>query len=295
MSAAPSFLRVGVVQPRARAELQMPDNVDLATAAVAEAANAGASLLLFPEGFPGPICATTSYDAADELATAARDANITVCWSRVETAQDGRSYLVAYVHGPDGTQRLRYVRSHPATGDVHLALSGTSLAPGARIAPLFEVCGVPCGLLICSELWLAEVARVLAVRGAEVLLAPAGGGFGAVTANWQLIARARAIENQAYVMLTHSLFGTESGAALIAGPEGDVAASSGEGLLVGQLDLARARWLREQDDSMAEPKPFRSLPGLLRARRPQLYAELAQPVEGLYDYEAAARPREMSR
>jgi hypothetical protein len=39
---------------------------------------------------------------------------------------------------------------------------------------------------------------------------------------------------------------------------------------------------------MEDPKPFRSLPGLLRARRPELYAELAQPREGLYDYAGAA-------
>ena len=53
-------------------------------------------------------------------------------------------------------------------------------------------------------------------------------------------------------------------------------------LALAELDLVRARWLRDHDDSMAEPKPFRSLPGLLRARRPKLYGELAAPREGLY-------------
>jgi hypothetical protein len=129
---------------------------------------------------------------------------------------------------------------------------------------------------------------VLAVRGAEILLAPAGGGFGKVSDNWQVVARARAIENEAYVVLTQHLFGGEKGAALIAGPEDVVAQSDRPGVLCGDLDLARLRWLRATDDSMANPKPFTALPGLLRARRPALYAELAEEREGLYDYEANA-------
>ena len=59
------------------------------------------------------------------------------------------------------------------------------------------------------------------------------------------------------------------------------------GLLVVELDLERSRWLRARDDSMQEPKEFDALPGLLRARRPELYGELGLPVSGLYDYDAA--------
>ena len=61
-----------------------------------------------------------------------------------------------------------------------------------------------------------------------------------------------------------------------------------DGLIAADCDLERARWLRATDDSMREPKPFDSLPGLLRARRPELYGALTEPREGLYDYERAA-------
>ena len=149
------------------------------------------------------------------------------------------------------------------------------------------------GIVICSELWLPEVARGLAVAGAEVLLAPAGGGFGRVAANWRLIARARAIENECYVGMTQALFDQEGGAALIAGPEAVLAESGRPGLVIADCDLERARWLRAHDDSMAVPKPFASLPGLLRARRPEMYGALTEPCAGLYDYEAAARTEEI--
>ena len=45
------------------------------------------------------------------------------------------------------------------------------------------------------------------------------------------------------------------------------------------------------DDSMREPEQFDSLPGLLRARQPELYGELSRRVDGLYDYEAGGRER----
>ncbi len=111
--------------------------------------------------------------------------------------------------------------------------------------------------------------------------------------NWRLIARARAIENNCYVGMTHSRYAGEPGAALIAGPESIVSdgADSEDELVLGQLDLERVRWLRAADDSMADPKPFTSLPGLVRAARPELYGDLAAPRAGLYDYEGHAADR----
>ena len=283
-----STLVVAVAQPQVIRPPNAADQVHRAVAAMHEAARWDAELLLFPEGYPGPLHVGEDYDPAVPLAEAAAATGCAVCWSRIEADGDGRFHLVVYMTGSDGRQLGRYLRAHPATGDVHHTLSGTAIAPGPALADLIEVAGVPVGLVVCSELWLPEAARVLAVRGAELLLAPAGGAFGPLARNWQAIARARAIENQCYLALTQGLVGEEPGLAMIAGPEDDVAALAGEGVLVAQLDLQRARWLRTTDDSMAEPKPFRSLPGLLRARRPDLYAELAHPADGLYDYQAAA-------
>ena len=288
MSDAPERLRIAVVQPAVRGDGDEREKVAAATAAIGEAGAAGARLVLFPESYPGPIRAGSDYDAEPLVAAAARDAGCAVCWGRIERGADGAHRTVAYLHGPDGGRLLRYERSHPATGDVHQVLSGAPMAPGERLG-VADVDGVRVGIAICSELWLPEIARALALAGAELLLAPAGGGFGRVAENWRIVARARAIENQCHVALTQALFDGERGSALIAGPERVLTASPEPGVLVADADLARARWLRAHDDSMREPKQFDSLPGLLRARRPELYGPLAEPRPGLYDYEAAAR------
>ncbi len=290
MSAAPDSLRLAVAQPPARAGQPEQGKLGDALATIVEAGAAGAGLLLFPESYPGPIRAGDWFDASDEIAATATAAGVAVCWGRVERGADGCYRTVAYLTGGDGAAPFRYERAHPATGDVHPTLSGVAMAPGASLG-LTELGGVRVGIAICSELWLPEVARSLAVAGAELILAPAGGSLRRVAPNWRLIARARAIENLLHVGLTQALFGDEEGSALIAGPERLLGSSGDAGLLIAECDLARARWLRSADDSMREPKQFDSLPGLLRARRPELYGELSRRIDGLYDYEAGGRER----
>jgi predicted amidohydrolase len=286
VSARESF-RLALAQPAIDRELDESSRVNDAVTLITAAGRANADLLLFPESYPGPISAGLDYDASEAIANACRKGGTAACWGRVEPTGDGRYSTVVLLTGPDGSEAGRYVRSHPATGDVHPVLSGAPMAPGPEPG-VFELDGLRLGVAVCSELWNPELCRVLALRGAEILLAPAGGGFHRVAENWKLIARARAVENGLFVGLTQQLFDDEFGSALIAGPEALLASSVEPGLVVADLDLERARWLRNRDDSMEEPKTFSSLPGLLRARRPELYGELGTARDDLYDFEAAS-------
>lgn len=279
--------KLAVAQPEAASEVEEP-KVEAAAAMVAEAGRNGADLILFPEAYPGPIRFDSDFDAAPRLSEAARDASCAVAWGRVERADDGYYRTMLYIHGADGEQILRYERAHPATGDVHPVLNGQPMFPGPKLG-LAEVDGVKVGIAICSELWVTEACRTLAIMGAEIILGPAGGGFFQVAENWQILARARAIENECYVALTQQMFPGERGSALIAGPEGLVSSSEEIGVQYGDLDLERLRWLRAADDSMQKPKPFNALPGVIRARRPELYGLLTDGSGDLYDYEAAGR------
>jgi predicted amidohydrolase len=266
-------VRIAVAQPHVGADRS--GLLDDAVALAAQAAAAGARLLLFPEAYPGPMHVDDPRtDTAAALAAAAREHGIWLAWGALEPGEGGWQ-VVHHVTAPDGAMPVRYPRAHPATGDVHPVLNGTDVVAGQALAT-FDCEGVTVGLLVCSELWLPEVARVLALRGAQLILAPAGGGFTRVAGNWELLARARAVENHAYVALTVSRFGDEAGSALIAGPEELVADGPYAELVVGDLDLDRVAWLRDHDDSMAEPKAFSALPGLLRARRPALYSEVSR-------------------
>lgn len=276
-------IRIGLAQPRVIVDPNPEANVARATTMVARAAAFGADLVLFPEGYPGPILRrpTVAYDAGPAMTEAARAHQIAVCWSRMELCDDGHYRLVVYVVDAAGAQLLRYPRAHPAS--IPPSETEVWVAPGEDLGS-FELQGVPMGVVVCSELWAPEPSRVLAIQGAEVILSPAGGGFTTLTANWQIIARARAIENHCYVALTNNIWGDEVGAAMVAGPEHVASASGVEDLIMATLDLERVRWLRRHDDSLKEPKPFSSIPGLTRFRRPELYEELTKPREDVYDF-----------
>ena len=281
MPTTPDALTVAVCQPRTAPAERRSDNVPRAVRLIARGAELGADLVVFPEHSPGPFFPTEEYDAGPALIAAAAEHQVAVCWSRVERCPDGRVRLAVYVHAPDGSCLIRYERTHPAT--LPASDTGEAIAPGESLGS-FDYLGVRFGIVVCSELWIPETARCLALAGAEVLLSPAGGHFTSLTANWQVIARARAIENHCHVVLTNNLYGAESGAALVAGPEHVLAAGGRAEVFVARLDLARARWLRDRDDDLAEPKPFDSIPGLLRARRPALYGALIEPHADDFDY-----------
>lgn len=283
-----SSYTLAMAQPRRIPGEDGTPNVDRAVALVAQAAQAGADLVCFPEFSPGPVDLTlASYDAAPAMSAAAEAGDLNVVWSRNEACEDGLNRLVVYVTGRDGATLLRYERTHPATIPAEQT-SGVLTSPG-QVFGNVEIDGVPMGIVVCSEMWTPEVARIVALRGAEVILSPAGGGFTSLTRNWQIINQARAIENLCYVGLTNNLWGDEQGAAMITGPEHVLAQAGRSELVVATLDLDRVRWLRGRDDSITDPKPFDSVPGLLRARRPELYADLVAPQPDAFDY-ATGRP-----
>jgi len=288
----PKKLRLVMVQPRIIVEPDPERNVEKAISYIESASKGNADLVLFPEGYPGPILRKPKlfYEAAPRINEAAKEHKVAVCWSRMEHCADGHFRLVAYVIDSSGTQILRYPRAHTAT--LPLRETKVWVAPGDKGPPLFSLNGVPMSVVVCSELWIPEYTRVAAICGAEVILSPAGGGFTSLKENWEIIARARAIENLCYLALTNNIWGNEVGSAMISGPEKIEAASGTEEMIFGSIDLERVRWLRSRDDSISEPKPFASIPGLLRARRPELFKELTRSQEHLFDYYKKIFPAE---
>ena len=277
-------MRLALIQPRIIIDPDPEKNVDKAVSYIETASKENANLVLFPEGYPGPILRRPKffYDATHKINAAAKKYKICVCWSRMEYCKDGYFRLVVYVIDHNGTQLIRYPRTHPAT--IPIEETEVWVAPGDKGPPIFRINGVLTSIAVCSELWIPEYVRVAAIGGAELILSPSGGKFTSLKDNWEIIARARAIENLCYVALTNNIWGNEVGSAMISGPEKIEAASGTEEIVLSSIDLERVRWLRSRDDSIKEPKSFKSIPGLLRARRPDLFKEITRSQENLFDY-----------
>lgn len=274
------MFRYACVQPRFDRDLPEKHKLQMALNYIDNAADAGVRLLAFPEGFPGPYYGKTDWSAFDAISAKAKQRNINVIYGEVVPDRNENKAevynLVAHAVGADGKLIGSYARMQPAPDEVNFPLmNGKLISPGNEYF-LHDIEGVKIGLLICSEIFVPELSRVLALNGAELIFAHIGGMLYELRDTWRCIIWARAIENLCYTSTCYSLFGMEDGLALIAGPEKMLGELDDEGMLVADLDIERIRWLRSQDESLALPKPYRVVPGLLRYRRPELYGKLVE-------------------
>jgi predicted amidohydrolase len=135
------------------------------------------------------------------------------------------------------------------------------IEPGAEIV-VVPVDPVQVGLNICYDLRFPELFRIEALRGATLATLPAA--FTAKTGppHWEPLIRARAIENQVFVVAAGQ-FGSSNdtlhwhGHSMIVDPWGTVLAeaSAGEGVVVADLDLDEQRRVRDILPSLANRRP----------------------------------------
>jgi len=141
--------------------------------------------------------------------------------------------------------------------------------------PVFETKHAEIGLAMCSEVYMPEVARALCLRGAELLLIPAGVEKGKLWASWRHLIWARAIENLAIVVTTQNLFNeSERGLAMVATPEEIVFESTRPGIFFVDVDLGALRNLRSELDVVGSWDRVGVKAGVLTQwQRPEMYTK----------------------
>jgi len=134
--------------------------------------------------------------------------------------------------------------------------------PGEEIVLSESAGGVELGLSICYDLRFPEVFRILAVRGARVIALPSAFTLPTTRDHWEVLLRARSIENQTFLIAANQVGphpgGLHSGGrSMIVDPWGLVLAqaSDGAGHIVADLDLERQREIRERLPALANRRP----------------------------------------
>ena len=183
--------------------------------------------------------------------------------SFVERREGRDKHANTSVHvGPDGEVKAIYRKIHlfdVEVGDREYLESDTQ-EPGDEIVVSDLVDGTPIGLTVCYDVRFPELYRIQALRGARVVTVPAN--FTRVTgeAHWEVLLRARAVENQAFVVAAAQFgehphdMGDTYGNSMIVDPWGTVLArleDRREGYVVADLDLARQDDLRAKLPSLA--------------------------------------------
>jgi predicted amidohydrolase len=193
----------------------------------------------------------------------ARELGIDIVAGSVAERREGRERVAnTSVHvGPDGELKAVYRKIHMfdvEVGGVEYRESEHS-EPADEIVVSETAQGLGLGLTICYDLRFPELYRILALRGARIITIPAA--FTRVTgeAHWEILLRARAIENQVFVIAPGQgrLPGPDRdsyGNSMIVDPWGEVLArAGGEGacFVAADLDVARQDEIREKLPSLA--------------------------------------------
>jgi deaminated glutathione amidase len=251
----PAPLRVAAVQMTSGAKVE--ENLRAADAWVGQAAATGASLVLLPENF-----GLMGLHARDKLAAQERDGDGPQQAFLARMARKHRQYVIGgsvplasddpartkqslLVYGPDGARLARYDKVHLfrfTHGDEDYDEAKTIVA-GSEPASFAAPCG-RVGLSICYDVRFPELYRALGDMA--LLVVPAAFTARTGEAHWEALLRARAIENQCYVLAAaqagvHPGGRRTWGHSMLIDPWGQVVASrpEGEGVVVGDVDPAR--------------------------------------------------------
>ena len=256
------------------------ENERRALALVEDAASRGARLIGLPEMWEhiGPAAQTAAFTGPLEgrqLAPlrelAAKRGVWLLAGSIAEKAEKGRISNTSALIAPDGRIAASYRKLHLFDVDIPDGAryrESEQVAPGHAAPPVVELTGlgVTLGLSICYDLRFPELYRRLADAHADIIAVPAA--FTAFTgkAHWEVLLRARAVENQAFAFAPaqvgrigpHGENRIAFGHALLIDPWGAVLADAGgegEGMALAQVDPARLAQVR------------RDLPALRHRRR----------------------------
>ena len=268
--------RIAVVQPISHRPGEDEKNIPDAVAAIGRAAAEGAQFVVFPETYPGPWRMPAMFDPSAAIAEAAAKHKVHVVYGTIEpiSHNEQTAYNLICMAYPDGRAPVRYRRTHPNGPWIY---TGGTAWEFQYVAgddfPVFDTTHGRVGLAMCSEVYMPEVSRALALRGAEMIFMPAGKDKGKLWATWRTLIWARAIENLAIVVTTQNLFHHgERGLAMVASPEEILFESTVAGMTVVDVSLERVRAMRAARDEVGSSAEFGAKQGVLgpQWQRPEM-------------------------
>jgi predicted amidohydrolase len=265
------LLRVAAVQLNATADREA--NLAAADSLVRQAAARGARLVLLPEKWTLLGSGEQLRAGAEPIdgpamswaRAAARELGIElVAGSFTELDADGRRHNTSLHIGPDGEIRATYRKIHmfDVTVEGLEYRESEHEDAGGEIVVSRTDDGLELGMTICYDLRFPELYRILALRGARVLLVPAAFTLATTRDHWEILLRARAVENQAFVIAANQIGENEpgrfsGGRSMIVDPWGVVLAQATDtvGVIVADLDLGRLESIRSSLPSLANRRP----------------------------------------
>ncbi|WP_426816765.1 deaminated glutathione amidase [Winslowiella sp. 2C04] len=221
---------------------------------MADAAAAEAELLVLPEA----VLARDNSDAdfvlkaaqpldgpfVSQLLAASRNSRLTTMMSVPVPTAEGRA-LNVLIAIRAGEVVARYDKLH--LYDAFAVKESKNITAGEQVPALIEVGGMKVGLMTCYDVRFPELARRLAIEGAEVLVLPSAWLRGPLKEmHWEVLVTARALENTCYLVAVGECGPRNIGNSMVVDPLGVAVVKAAEAptLLYAELDAARIAYAR---------------------------------------------------
>ena len=248
-------------------------NLEVAERLVRAAAADGADLVCLPEKWTllgGPEALRAGAEPLDgpSLAAArgwARELGVHLLAGSVAERVEGQEQLsnTSVLIDPSGEDVATYRKIHMFDVEVEGVTYRESEAEQPGEEPVSAPAGaLELGLTVCYDLRFPELYRILAVRGAEAITVPSAFTAPTGRAHWEVLLRARAIENQVFVIAPDQVGSAPPhydsfGHSAIVDPWGRVLAMATDEVcfVAADLDLAEQRQIREKLPSLANRRP----------------------------------------
>jgi predicted amidohydrolase len=265
-------VRIACVQLTSRDEKAA--NLETAERLVGGAAAGGAELVVLPEkwnaigdteALHGEAESLEGGESVEAMSEWSRRHGIWLVGGSITERREGRDKLsnTCVVFDPEGEIAAVYRKIHLFDVEVGGIVYRESEAEEPGDEPVVVRAGDwTVGLTICYDLRFPELYRVLALEGAELLTVPAHFTLHTGRDHWEVLLRARAIENTSYVAAAAQIGETRPGKpsygrSLIVDPWGIVLAQAPdeEGVILADVDRARVEQVRQNLPSLASRRP----------------------------------------
>ncbi|WP_315711085.1 deaminated glutathione amidase [Brenneria uluponensis] len=232
------------------------DNAITCIALMKRAAAAGADLLVLPEA----VHARDNNNAEWGM-DAAQPINGPFVSQLLEASQSIDISVIFTIHTPVHNEFVHNTLLVLRQGEVlafyhklHLydafsSQESTRVIPGESIPAIIEIAGIKVGLMVCYDVRFPDLARQLAMNGAEVLVLPSAWVKGPQKeAHWELLTRTRALENTCYMVGVGECGEKNIGNSLVVDPLGVVIAQAAEApdLIFADINFERIQHVRHQ-------------------------------------------------
>lgn len=255
------LFRAALVQSRVGKD--RTKNLENAAKLIAEAKKGGAKLVALPECFNSPYGTKFFNEYAESipngptcqmLSQAAKDHSIYLVGGTFPEVENNKFYNTCTVWNPEGKLLVKYRKMHLFDIDIPggITFKESDVLHAGNELVTFDFEGVKVGLGICYDMRFEELAKLYRLQGCELLIYP--GAFNMTTGpiHWELLQRARALDNQVYVFAISPARNEQGyiawGHSQITNPWGKVTVRAGheEEIIYDDIELEECDKIRQQ-------------------------------------------------